>query len=87
MNMFAIDTNLLVYAHNKNSQFNEEATAFLEKVMNDRDEKGNLQVCVPAQVLMEFVNAITRQNVENPPFNLTGDQRDSRLFGNRHQNH
>ena len=45
--MFAIDTNILVYAHNKDSEFNEKATLFLEKVMNDRDEEGNLSVCIP----------------------------------------
>ncbi len=66
MKMFAIDTNILIYAHNKDSEFNEEASAFLEKIMNERDEEGNLSVCIPAQVLMEFVNVITRQNLENP---------------------
>jgi len=66
MNMFAIDTNLLVYAHNKDSEFNEEASAFMEKVMNQRDEEGNLSICIPTQVLMEFVNVITRQNLEKP---------------------
>jgi predicted nucleic acid-binding protein len=66
MKIFAIDTNLLVYAHNKDSEFNEKASAFLEKVMNERDEEGNLSVCLSAQVLMEFVNVITRQNLENP---------------------
>jgi len=66
MKMFAIDTNLLIYAHNKDSEFNEKASAFLEKIMNERDEEGNLSVCIPAQVLMEFVNVITRQNLENP---------------------
>jgi len=35
--MFAIDTNLLVYAHNKDSKFNEQAAAFVTKVMNERD--------------------------------------------------
>lgn len=64
--MFAIDTNLLVYAHNEDSQFNEKAAAFLEKVMNERDNEGNLSVCIPAQVLMEFIHVITRQNVEKP---------------------
>ena len=66
MKMFAIDTNLLVYAHNKDSEFNEEASAFMEKVMNERDEEGNSSICIPTQVLMEFVNVITRQNLEKP---------------------
>ena len=57
--MFAIDTNLLVYAHNEASNFNELATAFIENVLNDRDEDGNFNVCIPSQVLMEFVNVIS----------------------------
>jgi len=64
--MFAIDTNLLIYAHNKGSEFHEKASAFMENVMNERDEQGNLSVCIPAQVLMEFVNVITRRNLEKP---------------------
>ena len=64
--MFAIDTNIFVYAHNKDSEFNEKATVFLEKVMNDRNEEGNLSVCIPSQVLMEFVNVITRQTLKSP---------------------
>jgi hypothetical protein len=53
--MFGIDTNLLVYAHNTDSEFHEDAVTFLEKVMNERDEEGYLSVCVPVQVLMEFI--------------------------------
>lgn len=64
--MFAIDTNLLVYAHNKDSIYNKKACDFLEKVMNMRDEKGDLPVCIPSQVLTEFLNVITRQNIEKP---------------------
>jgi predicted nucleic acid-binding protein len=64
--MFSIDTNILVYAHNTDSEYNERATAFLERVVNERDEEGNLTVCLTAQVLMEFINVITRQSLENP---------------------
>lgn len=64
--MFSIDTNLLVYAHNRDSQFNEKASAFLEKVLNERNEYGDLTVCLSSQVLMEFLNVITRQNIECP---------------------
>lgn len=64
--MFAVDTNTLVYAHNKDSEFNEKATVFLEKVMNDRDEEGNLPICIPTQALMEFINVITRRNLKSP---------------------
>lgn len=64
--MFSIDTNLLIYAHNRDSQFNAKASAFLEKVLNERNEYGNLTVCLSSQVLMEFINVITRQNIERP---------------------
>ena len=32
--MFAIDTNLLVCAHNGDSEFNEKSVAFLERVLS-----------------------------------------------------
>ena len=64
--MYAIDTNILVYAHNKDSKFHDKASSFLEKVMNDRDENGNLSVCIPSQILFEFINVITRQSLETP---------------------
>ena len=60
--MYAIDTNILIYAHNTDSMFNEMASEFLERVMNKRDETGKLSVCIPAQVVTEFINVITRQN-------------------------
>lgn len=66
MTMFAIDTNLLVYAHNIASEFHGEAKAFLEKVMNERDEEGHLSVCVPVQVLLEFIHVVTWQRLQNP---------------------
>ena len=34
--------------------------------MNERDDEGNLPVCIPGQILIEFTNVITRQNVKNP---------------------
>jgi len=64
--MFSIDTNLLVYAHNKDSEFHEKAIRFLEKVLNDRDENGEISVCLTTQVLIEFVNVITRQSLKKP---------------------
>jgi hypothetical protein len=64
--MFGIDTNLLVYAHNTDSEFHEDAVAFLEKVMNERDEEGYLSVCVTVQVLMEFIHVITWQRLKYP---------------------
>lgn len=63
--MFAIDTNLLVYAHNEDSDFNDKASEFLEKVLNERDDNGNLSVCLPSQVLTEFVK-INRKSLKKP---------------------
>ena len=64
--MFAIDTNLLVYAHNANSKFNPSACLFLEKVINERDLGGRCQVCIPSQVFMEFINVITWDKLPEP---------------------
>ena len=64
--MYALDTNLLVYAHNIASSFHPQAKTFIEKVMNARDTEGRLSVCIPAQALMEFLNVITRQQLEAP---------------------
>lgn len=64
--MYALDTNLLVYAHNTASPFHPRAKAFIEKVMNERDADGELSICIPGQVLMEFLNVITRHQLESP---------------------
>ena len=64
--MYALDTNLLVYAHNIASPFHAQAKAFVEQMMNTRDAEGNLSVCLPAQVLMEFLNVITWHRLEAP---------------------
>ena len=64
--MFALDTNLLVYAHNTDSEFHKQAAAFVTKVVNERDHKGNTRsACLP-QVLSEFVHVVTWQRVEKP---------------------
>ena len=49
--MYAIDTNLLVYAHNTASPLHAQAKVFVESVLNQRDSEGGLSVCIPAQVL------------------------------------
>ena len=43
-----------------------QAKAFIEKVMNERDAEGKLSICIPGQVLMEFLNVITRHQLESP---------------------
>lgn len=64
--MVALDTNLLVYAHNTASPFHAQARAFIEDVMNERDDEGQLAICIPAQVFMEFLNVITWHRLEAP---------------------
>ena len=64
--MFAIDTNILVYAHNSGASKHEAAKAFLQNAMNTKDENGKLSVCIPAQVLVEFMNVITGTRLEAP---------------------
>lgn len=64
--MYAIDTTLLVYAHNRGAQLHRQARAFIERVMNTRDAEDKLSVCIPAQVLMEFLNVITWSKLEAP---------------------
>lgn len=64
--MFAIDTNLMVYAHNTACPYHKTAKQFTERVMNERDDDGQLLVCLPAQVLTEFIHVITWQHLESP---------------------
>jgi uncharacterized protein len=64
--MYALDTNLLVYAHNVASPHHAKAKIFVEEAMNDRDASGDICVCLPAQVLMEFLNVITWHRLESP---------------------
>jgi hypothetical protein len=64
--MFAIDTNIFIYAHNSGSAFHGKAAAFVKKIVAERDENGQHVVGVPAQVYAEFINVITRQTIEKP---------------------
>ena len=64
--MFAIDTNLLVYAHNTASPSNSPAKIFLGQVMNTRNADGQLAICFPVQVFLEFIHIITWERLETP---------------------
>jgi len=64
--MFALDTNLLVYAHNTASEFHKQAFDFVTQILNVRDQNGHYTVCLPSQVLTEFLHVITWQRLENP---------------------
>ncbi|WP_020558856.1 type II toxin-antitoxin system VapC family toxin [Thiofilum flexile] len=62
--LYAIDTNLLVYAHNTTAPFHTEAKSFIEKAFSNYDI--SREVCIPAQVLVEFLNVITWSKIGNP---------------------
>lgn len=64
--MFAIDTNILVYAHNTGSSFHAKASTFVKRVVAERDENGQCVIGISAQVYAEFMNAIKRQTIEKP---------------------
>lgn len=73
LSMYALDTNLLVYAHNVDSPFHVSARQFLETEFNRRDEASNFVVCIPSQVLLEFLNTITWSRLE-APLAMQGDR-------------
>ncbi len=64
--MYALDTNILVYAHNVKSPYHASAKVFVEQVMNARNADGHLSVCLPVQILIEFLNVITWHRLEAP---------------------
>ena len=64
--MYALDTNILVYAHNTKSPFHASAKVFVEQVMNTRNADEQLEVCFPSQIFMEFLNVITWHRLEAP---------------------
>ncbi|HWP93380.1 MAG TPA: PIN domain-containing protein [Thermodesulfobacteriota bacterium] len=61
--VYAIDTNILVYAFNLDSPLNPKAHAFLkEEVLT-----GSISTCLPYQSLYEFYSVITNaRRVEKP---------------------
>lgn len=61
--IYAIDTNILVYAYNLDSPLNTRASSFLE----DEVLTGNIKACLPYQSLYEFFATITDpRRVEKP---------------------
>lgn len=64
--MFALDTNILVYAHNSASPFHKKAKRFVEHLIADKDGSENSSICIPLQVCAEFINVCTRQTIEKP---------------------
>lgn len=58
---FAIDTNILVYAHNIDSPFHHQAKAFMiDMLKNHTDE-----LVIPYQTFIEFISTMTRR-IEKP---------------------
>jgi len=64
--MFALDTNILVYAHNSASPFHKKAKMFVENIIAEEDGLENFKICIPIQVCAEFINVCTRQTIEKP---------------------
>jgi predicted nucleic acid-binding protein len=64
--MFALDTNILVYAHNLASPFHQKAKRFVEQIISEEDEAGNPVICIPLQICAEFINVCTRQTIGKP---------------------
>jgi len=64
--VFAIDTNILIYAHNKGSKFHKKASIFVNDKVSKRDKNGEYVTGIPSQVFVEFINVITRSTIENP---------------------
>jgi predicted nucleic acid-binding protein len=64
--MYAIDTNIFVYAHNVSSPLIQKAKSFLEHIVADINGTEKTAIVIPLQVWAEFVNVCTRQNIGKP---------------------
>jgi len=58
-----VDTNVLVYAHYRQSEHHVASKALLS-----RAQAGAIALCVASQVLAEFYSVITNQRRVSPPF-------------------
>lgn len=57
MTLFAIDTNLLVYAHDEDNPYHNNAKTFVMDLLKNNPQS----LCIPYQVFIEFINALTRR--------------------------
>jgi len=64
--MYAIDTNIFVYAHNVSSPLLQKAKGFLEHIVANVNGTEKTVIVIPLQVWAEFVNVCTRQNIGKP---------------------
>jgi hypothetical protein len=61
--MYAIDTNIFVYAHNVSSPLIQKAKSFLEQIVANINGTEKTAIVIPLQVWAEFVNVCTRQSI------------------------
>jgi toxin-antitoxin system PIN domain toxin len=60
--VIAVDTNILVFAHRRDSPFHLEGSSRLEELVEGSDPWG-----LPVSCISEFLNAVTRPRYFNPP--------------------
>lgn len=61
MSKMAIDTNILVYAHNGDNPYHYKAKDFLVNQLQNYPNN----ICIPYQCLIEFISTVTKR-IENP---------------------
>ena len=64
--MIAVDTNVLIYAHRRETEFNAVATAELVRLA-----EGTEPWAVPVFCLTEFMRVVTHRRVFNPPSTIS----------------
>ena len=60
--MIAVDTNILVYAHRRDSRWHEQALRAVEALANGRDAWA-----IPWPCVHEFYSIVTHPRIYNPP--------------------
>jgi uncharacterized protein len=63
--MIAVDTNILVYAHRKDSAWHEAASSSLKRLA-----EGRARWAIPWPVVHEFVSVVTHPRIYAPPSTL-----------------
>ena len=77
--MTLLDTNILVYAVNEDSEFYKAASEIHSKVLD-----GSIQACISMQNLIEFYSIITSNRVQKPlPAQIAFDEIDKYIADQR----
>ena len=63
--MIAVDTNILVYAHRRDSTWHDAAYARMTELAESRSPW-----CIPWQCLHEFIAIVTHPRIYSPPSRL-----------------